>query len=299
MSATAVRDLLTDDRRKVDAALGAVAGGLDGAPRVSAAVRYALEGGGKRIRPILCIAAYRAVRGEVTEPVYRLAAALEVIHTYSLMHDDLPSMDDDPVRRGRPSTHVALGVRTATVAGAAMIPLAVTMATEAAADLEIEARLRMRIVGEICVAAGGGGMVGGQLLDLEAEGRGTDAAELERIHRMKTGSLMAVAPRIGGLAAGATAPLQDALDAYGRSLGLAFQIADDILDVTGTTRVLGKTAGRDTALGKATFPALMGIGEARTRAEEEMAVARSALDAVALRSPELDALARYAIERDR
>lgn len=299
MTATAVRDLLVEDRRRVEAVLRDVAAGLRDAPRVGGAVRYALEGGGKRIRPLLCIAACRAVRGGAPEAGYRLGAALELIHTYSLIHDDLPSMDDDPVRRGRPSTHVAMGVRTATVAGAAMIPLAAATAASAGEELGLDEPTRMRIVRELCAAAGGGGMVGGQLLDLEAERRATDREGLERIHRMKTGALLAVAPRIGGLAAGAAPRVQDALDLYGSALGLAFQIADDILDVTGTTGALGKTAGRDTELGKATFPALMGVDEARNRAEEEVAVARAALEAVALRSPELDALARYAIERDR
>ena len=286
------------ERLAVERALGEVAGGLgDGA--VASAIRYALEGGGKRLRAILCVAAYRSVAGDPPPAVYRLAASLELIHTYSLVHDDLPSMDDDAVRRGRPSTHVAHGVPAATLAGAAMIPLAARVAWEAAGSLGIAAESRSRLVRELCAAAGAGGMVGGQVLDLEAESRPVTLEALERIHRMKTGALLAAAPRMGGRAAGATPATLDALHVYGRSLGLAFQIADDILDVTGSSAVLGKTAGRDTQLEKATYPALAGVEEAARRARREVDVARAALEAVGIVSEELDALAAYAVERDR
>ncbi|HSH45602.1 MAG TPA: farnesyl diphosphate synthase [Longimicrobiales bacterium] len=290
-------DRFRADRARVEEILSGLL--PTGSPRVSEAVRYALEGGGKRIRPVLCVAAYRAVRGDVPDAVYQLASALELIHTYSLMHDDLPSMDDDPVRRGRPSTHVALGVPTATVAGAAMIPMAMAAASESSEMLGLDQGRRMAVVAALCAAAGGGGMVGGQLLDLEAEGSDIGVMALERIHGMKTGALLGAGPLLGGMAAEAEGVVLDALEVYGRSLGLAFQIVDDILDVTGTTRDLGKTPGRDTELGKATFPALMGLEEARDRAAEEVRVAQSAVRAVGLDSSELDALARYAIERDR
>lgn len=286
------------ERAAVEAALGDVLAGL-GAGVVAAAIRYAAEAGGKRLRPLLCVAAYRALAGTPPPPAYRLAAALELIHTYSLVHDDLPSMDDDPVRRGRPSTHVAHGVRAATLAGAAMIPLAARTAAEAAAALGLEDGARGRIVSALCAAAGAGGMVGGQMLDLEAEGRQVGLDALERIHRLKTGALLAVAPRLGGLAARADVRTLDALAVYGESLGLAFQITDDILDVTGSTAVLGKTAGRDTQLEKATYPALEGVDGAAGRAREAVAVARAALEAVGIESEELTALAAYAVERDR
>ena len=263
------------------------------------AMRYAVRAGGKRIRPVICVAAYRAVAGATPPAVYRLSAALELVHTYSLVHDDLPSMDDDRMRRGRASTHVAHGVATATLAGAAMIPLAVKEAAEAVAVLSDDEDRARDVVGVLCRAAGGGGMVGGQALDLEAERRSISLDELERIHRLKTGALLAAAPVMGGVAAGAEPAQVDALVVYGRALGLAFQITDDILDVTASSEVLGKTAGRDTDLGKATFPGIAGLDESRRRARGEMETAQAALDAAGLDSAELRALARYAVERDR
>jgi geranylgeranyl diphosphate synthase type II len=295
---------LAAERERVEAALrGAVAGpggsGTGAGGAVRSAIRYAVEAGGKRLRPILCVAAYRALRSDVPPALYRVAAAIELIHTYSLVHDDLPSMDDDDVRRGRPATHIAHGVPTATVAGAALIPLAVGVALGAARDLHLDDGVCSDLVAALCRAAGGGGMVGGQILDLEAEGRAVSLVELERIHRLKTGALLTASPLLGGIAAGASAEVRAALEAYGASVGLAFQVADDILDLTGSTAVLGKTAGRDTALEKATFPALAGLDAARRRAEEEVGAALAALDAVGVESAELEALARYAVERDR
>jgi geranylgeranyl pyrophosphate synthase len=273
---------------------------LPGAPdELADAVRYAVRGGGKRLRPILCVAAYRAVASVVPPAAYDLAASIELIHTYSLVHDDLPSMDDDPVRRGRPSTHVACGVVTATVAGAAIIPLAIGVAAAAARDLGLDGARRDALLLALCTAAGAGGMVGGQVMDLLAEGRMLELDELEAIHRRKTGALLGVAPRMGGLAAGADGPVLDALHVYGSAVGLAFQIADDILDVTGTTAVLGKTAGRDGQLEKATFAAAAGVDAARARAGLEVATALAALEAAGIRSDELEALARFAAERDR
>ena len=298
MSGFSLPRYLEAERRRIEEALDAVVGPLGGGP-VAGAIRYAVEAGGKRLRPILCVAAYRAVAGDPPPPVFRLAAAVELIHTYSLVHDDLPSMDDDPVRRGRPSTHVAHGVREATIAGASMIPLAVRTAAAAAAELGLEDAAAAAAIADLCAAAGPRGMVGGQLLDLEAEGRAVGLDGLERIHRMKTGALLAAAPRLGARAGRAAPAALTALDVYGRSLGLAFQITDDILDVTGSTAVLGKTAGRDTQLEKATYPALAGVEEAGRRARRETEVARAALAAVGLRSDELNALAEYAVERDR
>ena len=298
MNGRSLADYLEAERTSVEGALAAILAGLGGGA-LAEAIRYAVEAGGKRLRPILCVAGYRAVAGEPGPAVFRLAAALELIHTYSLVHDDLPSMDDDPVRRGWPSTHVVHGVAVATLAGAAMIPLAARTAMEAAGALGLEEPVRARIVLELCRAAGAAGMVGGQLLDLDAEGRPVDLEGLERIHRMKTGALLAVAPRIGGLAARAEPRVLTALDVYGRSLGLAFQITDDILDVTSSTAVLGKTAGRDSELEKATYPAVAGVDAAARRAREEAEVARAALEAVGVRSEELAALVAYAVERDR
>ena len=287
---------LDRDRPAVDAALRQIV--PSDAP-VLEPLRYAIDGGGKRLRPLICVAAYRAVAGDAPPAVFRLAAGLELIHTYSLIHDDLPSMDDDEFRRGRPSAHRVHGVAAATVAGAAAIPLAAVAVRDAARELGAGPDEAARMVVTLCAAAGAGGMVGGQLLDLAAEGRPLALEELERIHRLKTGALIAAAPVLGGIAAGGAAIILDALKVYGTATGLAFQIMDDILDVTGSTAVLGKTAGRDTALEKATFPGLAGMDAARARAEREVDVARAALIGAGLRSPELESLARYAVERDR
>ena len=303
MSGFPLTRYLARERAAVEHALDGLLGTV-GTGRVAAAIRYAVQGGGKRLRPILCVAAYRAVaripaEGMVPGAVHRLAASLELIHTYSLIHDDLPSMDDDPVRRGRPATHIAHGVPVATLAGVAMIPLAARVAFDAATALDLGAAGAAGVVAALCAAAGAGGMVGGQVLDLEGEGRPLDLDALERIHRLKTGALLAVAPRLGGMAARAGQGELVALDVYGRSLGLAFQITDDILDVTGSTAVLGKTAGRDTALEKATYPGLAGVAAAEARARREAEAARAALAAAGIESEELDALAAYAVERDR
>ncbi|HEX7119699.1 MAG TPA: farnesyl diphosphate synthase [Longimicrobiales bacterium] len=280
---------------------------LDGAPAsVAEPVRYALDAGGKRLRPVLCVAAYRAARGGAAgdagaapDGVYDVACAIELIHTYSLVHDDLPCMDDDDLRRGRPTTHREFGEVAAVVAGAALIPLAARAVEQGGVRLGLPPEVRMRLVRELLAAAGGGGMVGGQLLDLEAEGRTVPIEALTAIHDRKTGALLAAAPRMGGVAAGADDAIVEGLGAYGRRLGLAFQIADDVLDVTGSTAALGKTAGRDEALAKATYPALLGVDGARRRAREEADAAVAALRAVGIDSPALEALARYAVERDR
>lgn len=263
-------------------------------------VRYAAAGGGKRFRPILCVCAFRAVSGdEPPAAVYRIACAIELIHAYSLVHDDLPCMDDSDLRRGRPTAHRVHGAAAATVAGAAMIPLACRVLDAAAAELALPAEERVEALRELCVASGAAGMVGGQWLDLEAEGCDVTLSELERVHRAKTGALLAAAPALGGRAARAGREAVDALRRYGRSLGLAFQIADDLLDVTARAADLGKPAGRDEVLGKATFPALLGVGAARERAREEADAAIAALRGAGIRSPELEALARFAAERAR
>lgn len=293
-----IETFLAREQESVDGALTGIVDAAGPGPIVDA-VRYALEAGGKRLRPVLCVAGYRAVAGAAPAPVYRLAAALELIHTYSLIHDDLPGMDDDAVRRGRPSTHVAHGEAAATLAAAALIPRAAAVVDAAGRDLKLDEGVRRDLVGALCRAAGAGGMVGGQLLDLEAEGREISLQELEEIHRRKTGALLAAAPLMGGVAAGASPDERAALGDYGAALGLAFQIADDILDVTGDAAVLGKTAGRDRALEKATFPALAGLDGARERAEAEVERAIAALETGGIRSDELTALAHFAVTRDR
>jgi geranylgeranyl diphosphate synthase type II len=262
---------------------------------VSDAIRYSLLGEGKRMRGILLLSAFDAADG--TGDASDLAAAVEVVHAYSLVHDDLPCMDDDDVRRGQPTVHKVFGVRAATAAGLAMVPLAARCAVDAARALGLDDDASTSIVAELMRASGAGGMIGGQLLDLEGEGRPLELAELQRIHRAKTGALITAAATLGGRAASATADRIGALATYGAAVGLAFQIADDVLDVTSTTDQLGKTAGRDVALRKSTYPALLGVAGARGRAEALVDEACAALDGVGLLTPALEFIARFTIER--
>ncbi|MDB4948807.1 MAG: Polyprenyl synthetase [Gemmatimonadetes bacterium] len=301
-SQAAVLDLerfLLVERRRVDLALAQVAAGvLDGvAPALAQPMEYALATGGKRLRPILAAAAYRALRDEPDGRVYRLACALEMVHTYSLVHDDLPCMDDDDLRRGQPTVHRRFDAARATLAGAALIPAAVRVLDVEAASLGLSAETRSKLTVELCRAGGALGMVGGQLLDLQGEEVAVDAEGLERIHRGKTGALLAAALHVGALAAGADAGELAALTVYGEDLGLAFQIVDDLLDVEGRTEVLGKTRGRDLDLGKATYPSLYGIEGARVLAAGHVDEAVTSLRGAGIRSPELEALARYVLER--
>jgi geranylgeranyl diphosphate synthase, type II len=268
--------------------------------RLEQAIRYALAAGGKRLRPILCVAAYRACGGDAADAAAHDAAVpLELIHTYSLVQDDLPCMDDDALRRGRPTTHRVFGSGVATVAAAAMIPAAFVALDAAARALGVAGKRYAELVRTLARGSGAGGMVGGQVLDLEAEGRQPDLAALLAIHRHKTGALFAAATRMGAVLAGAPAPVITALTDYGHAFGLAFQVADDLLDETGATATLGKDAGRDRALHKATFPALLGLEGARIRADQAAARAERALRAEDIRDDILEELVRFAVDRDR
>jgi geranylgeranyl pyrophosphate synthase len=262
---------------------------------VGDAVRYSVLGPGKLLRPVLVLAAHRAAggRGDATP----LAAAVEMVHAYSLVHDDLPCMDDDAMRRGRPTTHRVYGACVAAIAGVAMVPLAARWAADGAAALGLPGAARGAIVRELMRASGASGMVGGQLLDLEAEGRPLTLEELERIHAGKTGALMRAATRVGALAAQGGDEAFAALDLFGQALGLAFQIADDVLDATATSEQLGKTAGRDAALRKTTFPTLLGVAGALGRAYGVVDEACARLRAAGLLTDDLRALARFAVER--
>ncbi len=284
-------------RAAVDAALGALAE-RETRPLpdpVGEAIRYSLAGGGKRLRGVLFLDSHRAAGG--TRDASELAAAIEVVHAYSLVHDDLPCMDDDDMRRGRPTVHRVYGVPVATAAGVAMVPLAARAAARAARAMGLPPAVCARIVEALMRASGAGGMVGGQLLDLEGEGRPQTLTELERIHRAKTGALITAAVTLGGLAAGAGAERMAALERFGTGVGLAFQIADDVLDVTATTDQLGKTAGKDVAYGKTTYPALLGVEGAVAKADALVADACAALAGAGLLSPELEQLARFIIAR--
>jgi geranylgeranyl diphosphate synthase type II len=289
---------LATDRASVDRELSRLCGGdvLDALPApVAEAIRYSILGQGKRLRPILMLASYRACGGE--QDASALAACIEIVHAYSLVHDDLPCMDDDDVRRGRPTTHRVHGVGIATAAGVVMVPLAVRAACDAGAQLGLPNTTQAAIVREMKRASGGGAMVAGQLLDLDGEGSTLSIEQLERIHCAKTGALISASARIGGIAAGASTMVLDALTAYGNAIGLAFQIADDVLDATSTTAALGKTAGRDVELRKSTYPMLLGVERAIERAATLVDDACAALERAGLRTATLELLARYAIAR--
>lgn len=265
------------------------------APLTAEAIRYALLGEGKRLRAILLLEASRACGGPAD--AFELAAAVEVVHAYSLVHDDLPCMDDDDVRRGRPTVHRAYGVDVATAAGLAMVPLAARSAYHAAQALGLSAQECGEVVRTLMQASGGGGMIGGQLLDLDAEGVHLTLDAMERVHRLKTGALIAASVVLGAQAARASDARRAALAHYGAAIGLAFQIADDVLDLTATTDELGKTVGRDLALAKSTYPALLGVEGAIERATALVEQACEVLAAEGLLTPTLEQLARYIVER--
>ena len=268
---------------------------LDLPDPVGAAIRYALSGGGKRLRGILVLAAYRAAGGR--EDASRIGASVEIVHTYSLVHDDLPCMDDDDMRRGRLATHRAHTVAVATAAGAAMIPLAARAAYQGGRHLRLPETACCTIVKVLMQGAGAGGMIGGQLLDLAGEGVALTRDDLDSIHTAKTGALIAASVMVGGIAAGASQDQLDALEYFGERIGLAFQIMDDVLDVTGTTDQLGKTAGRDVTLRKSTYPAMLGVEGAVNEAKWLVADGCDALGLEGLLSSDLRALAGFIVSR--
>lgn len=258
-------------------------------------MRYALSGGGKRLRGLLVLAAYRAAGGK--GDASGIAASVEIVHAYSLVHDDLPCMDDDDVRRGRLSTHRAFDVPLATVAGAVMIPLAARAAWRGAADLRLPEDACCTIVKVLMQSAGAGGMIGGQLLDLAGEGRALTRDDLDAMHAAKTGALISASVRLGALAADPGRAGVEALGRYGESIGLAFQIMDDVLDVTASSDQLGKTAGRDAKLGKSTYPALLGVDGAIARANALVSDGCQALREQEMLTGELESLAGFIVSR--
>jgi len=262
-------------------------------------VRYSLLGEGKRLRPTLVFAAHEALNGSSSTGVAELAAAVEVVHAYSLVHDDLPCMDNDDLRRGRPTAHRAFDVPRATRAGYDMVALAARVMAHGLSQLALPPARRREIALELFRAAGAGGMIGGQALDLEAEAKSLPMDALEEVHRRKTGALISASCVIGGLSAGDDASRDhiEALRAYGDTIGLAFQIADDVLDATATSDQLGKTAGKDAAHAKATFVTVLGVGAARAEAERLSAQAVDHLRDAGLVSPILVELAHYMVTR--
>ncbi|HKR08784.1 MAG TPA: farnesyl diphosphate synthase [Gemmatimonadaceae bacterium] len=284
------------DRQRIERRLDDISSYLGGLNAdVAAAIRYGLRSPGKRLRPLLVVYGYRAAGGD--DDVSLLAAAPEVIHAYSLMHDDLPCMDDDDMRRGRPTVHRVYGSRTAILAGVAMIPLAIRVVREAARAMNLPDGTELALIETLVAGAGESGMIGGQLRDLEGEDSALTLEDLQTVHMAKTAALIVASVRMGAIAAGASAAKLAAIEQYGRDVGLAFQIMDDVLDVTSTTSVLGKTSGRDVVLGKSTYPALLGVDGAQQRAR---ALIENGLDSLArqrLLTQELSQVANFMVNR--
>ncbi len=294
MTAEAVRECLHRKGKAVEVFLEQCFDGRVMPDRLRAAMRYSLLAGGKRVRPVLCLSC-AALCGGAEDAVLPFAASIEMIHTYSLIHDDLPAMDNDDLRRGKPSNHKAFDEATAILAGDALLTDAFAfMAGTALPPVQV-----LRAVVTLAEAAGAPGMVGGQVLDMIHTGEGTiSLAELRRMHAMKTGALIRAACVSGAQLAGASEAQTAALSSYGAALGAAFQIADDILDVTADTATLGKPAGSDAAQGKMTYPALLGLEQSRILAEEQMTAAVDSLHTYAGPEAEfLRGLARYVVNR--
>ncbi len=258
------------------------------------AMRYSLFAGGKRLRPILCLAAAEACGGKI-DAAMPLACALECIHTYSLVHDDLPSMDNDDLRRGRPTCHKVFGDGIAVLAGDALL----TIAFEITADTQRSRRYDLReILREISAAASSQKLIAGQVADLEAEGKQINRAQLRFIHENKTAALITTSVRLGAMSANATEQQLNAITEFGRALGLAFQVIDDILDVTQTSEKLGKSAGKDIAAHKATYPSVIGLDKSRAEAQRLTRKAHQSLSSFGTKADRLHALANYLLQRD-
>jgi geranylgeranyl diphosphate synthase type II len=258
------------------------------------AMRYSLFAGGKRLRPILCLAAAEACRGKINDAL-PLACALECIHTYSLVHDDLPSMDNDDFRRGRPTCHKVFGEGIAVLAGDALLTIAFEIVSHAKARrYDMSTLLR-----EVAVAAGSQKLIAGQVADLEAEGKNVQRRELKFIHENKTAAILRTSVRLGAMSANADTKKLSAITTFGQRLGLAFQVIDDILDVTQTSEILGKSAGKDVAAKKATYPAVIGLEKSRAEAKRLTREAHNALSVFSNRDAEaLHALANHLLERE-
>jgi geranylgeranyl diphosphate synthase type II len=287
--------ILLEGQQRTDEALERLLPGVDQHPEsIHRAMRHSVFAGGKRLRPILCMETARMIAQTMPQGIEELGSALEMLHTYSLIHDDLPALDNDDLRRGKPTCHVVYGEAVAILAGDALQ----TQAYEVLARLKCSAEARVKIIEEIARGTGTvEGMIGGQVKDLEAERQKPDAATLEYIHRSKTGALITASIVSGALYAGASFSEVQRLRDFGRSIGLAFQIVDDVLDVTQSSEQLGKTAGKDTASEKATYPALFGVDESLRKADALVASACNALDSFGPRAETLKELALFLVQR--
>ena len=257
-------------------------------------MRYSMFAGGKRLRPILCMAAAEACGGRASDSLI-LGSAVECIHTYSLIHDDLPGMDDDDLRRGKPTNHVVYGEGIAVLAGDALLTLAFELANQARATNRYK---QNDFVGELARTAGHAQLIAGQVADLEGEGKPVSRAQLRYIHERKTSALLTCSVRLGGMSANATPRQLQALTIFGHHVGLAFQVIDDILDVTLSSEQLGKTAGKDAAVQKATYPSIVGLAKSRKIAADLTAKAYAALKPFKGQAVVLEALADYLLKRD-
>ena len=261
---------------------------------IHAAMRYTVFAGGKRLRPILTLAAAEACGGE-PENALAPACAVEVLHTYSLVHDDLPCMDDDDLRRGRPTCHKVYGEGMAVLTGDALLTEAFLMLAQTPASKRYSAK---DYVAELALTGGSRKLIGGQVLDLEGEGKKLTKAGLVKIHEAKTAALLTTSLRLGGMTANATPKQLEALTAFGYALGLAFQVIDDILDVTQSTEVLGKTAGKDVAVEKSTYPAVLGLEKSRKEAAKLTKQAMDALQPFGKKADRLREIASYLLDRE-
>lgn len=288
---------LKEHRARVDKALDSCLPGEDTLPAsLHKAMRYSVFAAGKRIRPILMMAACEAVGGTI-EAVMPAACAMEMIHTYSLIHDDLPAMDDDDFRRGRPTCHRVFGEALAILAGDALLTEAFILLSRLGEDAEVQLEAARRVTHEIARCAGSMGMVGGQVVDMDSEGKTIDLATLEYIHTRKTGALILASVQAGARLGGADEAQIEALGRYAKAAGLAFQVADDILDIVGDQALLGKDVGSDQERGKATYPALLGLEAARERARELRDVALDSLAGFDERAEPLRQIAHYIVDR--
>jgi geranylgeranyl diphosphate synthase, type II len=285
---------VASQQHKIDEALRRVVPAESTPPEsIHKAMRYSLFAGGKRIRPILCMAAAEAV-SDSPDGIEQAACTLELIHTYSLIHDDLPALDNDDLRRGVPTCHKVFGEAIAILTGDALL----TLAFQVLAQLPGEDHSKARLIEELAVAAGTvGGMIGGQVHDIEGEGKHPDAALLEAIHTAKTGALLRASLRMGAIYAGGDSEQLGALTCYGEHVGLAFQIVDDVLDVEESSATLGKTAGKDAQQKKITFPAVYGLGRSREMAEQHRLAAHLALQPFDERAERLRELADWIVHR--
>jgi len=260
------------------------------------AMNYSLFAGGKRIRPILCIAGAEAVGGSV-DSVEPVACAIELIHTYSLIHDDLPVMDNDDFRRGKPTNHTVFGEAVALLAGDGLLTLAFNLMAGYGAEKKVEKKALLRVIDLIASAAGYKGMVGGQVVDITYEGKKADPPVVEYIHRHKTAALIAASVTAGTILAGGNKDEEKSINRYGQQIGLAFQIADDILNIEGDKKVMGKGIGSDKERGKITYPSVFGTAESKTIQKELIENAIDSLKGFDTRAEPLRDLARYIIER--